>query len=98
MQCALLSSRSGHAPEFPQVRPWSSEEPALGIHKLAETNELESICDLEGSEELTGSLSNRTLFPAGFDPVAAGMTLVPEPTTALLLGLGLVGLSMRQRG
>ena len=28
-----------------------------------------------------------------FDPVAAGWTLVPEPSTALLLGLGLCGLA-----
>ncbi|HIM00327.1 MAG TPA: PEP-CTERM sorting domain-containing protein, partial [Myxococcales bacterium] len=33
-----------------------------------------------------------------FDPVAAGWTLIPEPSTALLLGLGLVGLGVRRRG
>jgi uncharacterized protein YjbI with pentapeptide repeats len=32
-----------------------------------------------------------------FDPVAAGWTLVPEPNTALLLGIGLAGLSRRKR-
>ncbi|HIF12522.1 MAG TPA: PEP-CTERM sorting domain-containing protein, partial [Dehalococcoidia bacterium] len=29
---------------------------------------------------------------------AAGWTLIPEPSTALLLGLGLVGLGVRRRG
>ena len=32
-----------------------------------------------------------------FDPVAAGWTLVPEPGTALLIGLGLVGLAAAPR-
>ena len=32
-----------------------------------------------------------------FDPVAAGWTLVPEPSTALLLAIGLVGLTGRRR-
>ena len=39
-----------------------------------------------------------TLFPSGWDRVANGMIAVPEPTTALLVGLGLIGLGVRRRG
>jgi len=37
-----------------------------------------------------------TIF-SGFDPIAAGWTLIPEPNTALLLGIGMMGLGMRRR-
>ncbi|MDC1295277.1 pentapeptide repeat-containing protein [Myxococcota bacterium] len=32
-----------------------------------------------------------------FDPVAAGWTLVPEPSSSLLISLGLIGMSARKR-
>ena len=43
----------------------------------------------------TGAWTDHGTIP--FDPVAAGWNLVPEPSTALLFCLGLVGLSSRRR-
>jgi hypothetical protein len=33
----------------------------------------------------------------GFDPAAAGWKLVPEPSTALVVAIGLVGIAPRRR-
>ena len=72
------------------------------------TNAIFVAADLSGTWDLEygvftgatysgGSLSNRTLFPTGFDPIAAGMVLVPEPSTAILVTLGLIGISLRRK-
>lgn len=39
---------------------------------------------------------NTDFTGTGFDPVAAGWTFVPEPDTALFLGLGLAALAARK--
>jgi uncharacterized protein YjbI with pentapeptide repeats len=38
-----------------------------------------------------------TIFPDGFDPVAYGLTFVPEPGTALLVTTGVLGLAASRR-
>lgn len=51
-----------------------------------------------GATSLTGAFyTPTTIFGPGFDPVAEGMVLVPEPRAALLLGGGLLALGARRR-
>ena len=38
-----------------------------------------------------------TVFPPGFDPVARGLTFVPEPSTLALAALGILGLLIAAR-
>ena len=51
----------------------------------------------DAATDFTGAWSGDYGNSALFDPVAAGWNLIPEPSTALLLGIGLAGLGMRRR-
>jgi hypothetical protein len=60
--------------------------------------------DLSRSEDLDETFgrpyySRHTKFNLSsyFDPVAANWILLPEPTSGLLLGLGLLGVAVRRR-
>ncbi len=54
---------------------------ALGLSNTTGTPDYDALTNFTGT---------------GFDPVAAGWNLVPEPSTALLMGLGLFGLAARK--
>jgi len=66
----------------------------LGVHALGltiGTPNYDALTDFTNA--YSGEYENSPLF----DPVAAGWTLVPEPNTALLVGIGLAGIAARRR-
>ena len=87
IECRLFT------PYLPAIAPGTNVTARAAVNR---SQFLTSLADVGGSASLVASLSN-SIWDPHFPSAFARWSPIPEPGTALLVGLGLAGLAIRRR-